>query len=157
MRHQQAKWNLAGVWKGLAVLICLVLSLISAAVPAAAADFVVIVNAANPASFLREAEVSQMFLKKNQKWSDGVRVMPVDLAEDSSTRESFSQAVHQKSTAAVKSYWQKMIFSGREVPPPEKGSAAEVMAFVKANRGAIGYVPASTVIGPGVRVLEVSP
>lgn len=157
MRHQHATSKRSRIWSGLAALICLGFGFFSATKPADASDFVVIVNAANPASFLPEKEVSQMFLKRLTKWADGVRVMPVDLGEGSPTRESFSQAVHQKGTAAVKAYWQKMIFSGREVPPAEKGAAAEVVAFVKANRGAIGYVPPGTAIGPGVKVLPVSP
>ena len=52
-------------------------------------------------------------------------------------------------------YWQKMIFSGREVPPPEKTSSAEVVAYVRANRGAIGYVAADAALGAGVRVLKI--
>lgn len=140
----------------MAALICLALGSLALTEPADAADFVVIVNAANPVSFLREQEVSQMLLKKTPKWSDGVSVAPVDLGESSPTRESFSQAIHKKSTSAIKSYWQKMIFSGREVPPPEKGSAGEVMAFVKGNRGGIGYVPAGAALSAGVKVLAVS-
>ena len=57
----------------------------------------------------------------------------------------------------MKSYWQKMIFSGRDVPPPEKGSPDEVVAFVRSHGGGIGYVPAGTVLGAGVKVLVVKP
>lgn len=157
MQHQHTARKRSRIWSSFAALICLGFGFFSATMPADASDFVVIVNAANPAASLSEQDVSQMFLKRLTKWSDGVRVMPVDLGEGAPTRESFSQTVHQKGTAAVKAYWQKMIFSGREVPPAEKGSAAEVVAFVKANRGAIGYVPPGTAIGPGVKVLPVSP
>lgn len=156
MQQQRSTWRRSRIWGGFATLVCLGLGFFAATDPADAADFVVIVNSANAASFLREQEVSEMFLKKSPRWTDGVRVAPVDLDEGSSTRESFSQAVHRKSTAAIKAYWQKMIFSGREVPPPEKGSAAEVVSFVKANRGAIGYVSAGTAFGPGVKILSVS-
>jgi len=44
----------------------------------------------------------------------------------------------------VKSYWQQQIFSGRDVPPVEKSSDAQVVAFVKQNPGAIGYVAEGT-------------
>ena len=59
-----------------------------------------------------------------------------------------------KTVSAVKSYWQQQIFAGREVPPVEKTSDAEVIAFVKANRGAVGYV-SDTAAVTGVRVLRV--
>lgn len=140
----------------LSALFLLGLQLGGSARPADAADFLVIVNEQNPISTLSPQEISRLFLKKSTRWPDGVGVRAVDLSPASAIRESFSRAIHQKSTSAVKVYWQKMIFSGREVPPPEKGSAAEVVAFVKANRGAIGYVPAGTSLWNGVKVLAVS-
>ena len=72
-------------------------------------------------------------------------------------RSSFSQQIHRKATPAVKAYWQQMIFSGREVPPPEKASPKDVVAFVSANRGGVGYVPAGTPLGEGVKTLDVKP
>jgi ABC-type phosphate transport system substrate-binding protein len=123
----------------------------------AAEPFVVIVNAANPAAKMSGEELSGLFLKKTPQWPRGGEVMPVDLTEQSGVRESFSRQVHQKSTAAVKAYWQKMIFSGREVPPPEKASSAEVVAYVRANRGAIGYVAVDAPLGAGVKVVRITP
>jgi ABC-type phosphate transport system substrate-binding protein len=121
----------------------------------AAEPVLVIVNGNNPVSNLSAPDVSRAFMKKLKRWPDGVDVVPVDLAEDSPLRESFSQEFHDKRSSAVKAYWQKMIFSGREGPPPEKSSSAEVVAFVRANRGAIGYVAAGTTLGSGVKVLYV--
>ncbi|HEV8579016.1 MAG TPA: phosphate ABC transporter substrate-binding protein [Thermoanaerobaculia bacterium] len=124
---------------------------------AAADSFVVIVNTANSTSAMRTEEVSAFFLKKAEAWPDGTRVSPVDLDERAPSRESFSNQILAKSTAAVKAYWQKMIFSGRAVPPPEKASPEEVVSFVKKYPGGIGYVPAGTPLGSGVKVLVVKP
>jgi ABC-type phosphate transport system substrate-binding protein len=41
---------------------------------------------------------------------------------------------------AIDQYWTQSVFSGRAVPPPEKRSDADVVAFVRENPGAIGYV-----------------
>lgn len=123
----------------------------------AAETFQVIVNASNPVSSLSVQELSMLFIKKTSRWPDGVEAAPVDLREQSEVRESFSRLVHGKSTAAIKAYWQKMIFSGREVPPPERVTSAEVVGFVRANRGAIGYVAADTALGSGVKVVRVVP
>lgn len=120
-------------------------------------DFVLIVNAANPASSISQDELGRIFLKKMAKWQDGVRIEPVDLGAGSSVRARFSQSVHGKETAAVKAYWQKMIFSGREVPPPELGSAAEVVAFVGSHRGGVGYVPEGTDLGERVKRIRLAP
>ena len=124
---------------------------------AAAADFVVVVNAANGQASLPAAEVSNMFLQKTHQWGSGERVRAVDLPEASPARESFSRAIHGRPTSAVKAYWQRMIFSGIDTPPPEKPTPADVLASVKANPGAIGYVPAGTPLPDGVKALKVAP
>jgi ABC-type phosphate transport system substrate-binding protein len=125
--------------------------------PAAAADVVVVVNAANPVSSLPAEEISKLFLKKTSKWPDGAKVMPVDLVDTSALREAFSKQIHGKGAAAIKAYWQKMIFSGQDVPPPEKASIVEALSYVRGNSGAVGYAPAGADLGPGLKVLKVSP
>jgi ABC-type phosphate transport system substrate-binding protein len=120
-----------------------------------AGGFMVVVNAANPTASLSADEVSKMFFKKTPRWKNGDKVLPVDLSDQSPVRDSFSEQVHNRPTAAVKAYWQKMIFSGRDVPPFEKASADEVLAYVRANPGAIAYVAAGTNLGSGVKVLAV--
>jgi len=140
----------------LAGLVFLLALVAGAPRPAAAADFVVVVNAANAQTALPAAEVSNMFLQKTHKWESGERVRAVDLPEASPARESFSRAIHGRPTAAVKAYWQRMIFSGIDTPPPEKPTPADVLAYVKANPGAIGYVPAGTPLPDGVKALKVA-
>ncbi len=70
------------------------------------------------------------------------------------TRAYFlSDVMNGRSAFALKTYWQRRVFSGRDTPPLEKASDEEVVAFVKANRGAIGYVAPSSPLA-GVKVLE---
>ncbi len=125
--------------------------------PAAAQQggYVVIVNEANDISALRADEVSKIFFKKAHRWPNGNDVVPVDLPESAPAREAFSAAVHGKSVGAVRAYWQQQIFSGRDVPPAEKGSDEQVIAFVRATPGAIGYVSAGATLAPGVRRVQV--
>lgn len=119
-----------------------------------AAGFKVIVNNANGKSSLAKKDLSQLFMKKTPQWSDGTPVVAVDQTEKSAVREKFTQEVHGKSVSAVKSYWQQQIFSGRDVPPVEKSSDAQVIAFVRQNAGAIGYV-AEGADTAGVKVVAV--
>jgi ABC-type phosphate transport system substrate-binding protein len=119
-----------------------------------AASFKVVVNDSVKARSLSKTVASDYFLKKAKKWDDGSAVVPVDQIESSAVREQFSRAVHGKPTSAIKSYWTQQIFSGRDVPPVEKKSDAEVLAYVKANPGAIGYV-ADTTDTDGLRVVTV--
>ncbi len=119
-----------------------------------AINFKVIVNTSNAVATMSKAQTSKLFLKKKTKWENGSKVVPVDLAESSPVRVEFSKAIHGKSVSSIKSYWQKLIFSGRAVPPPIKASDPEVVNFVKANRGAIGYVSADASIAD-VKVLKI--
>jgi ABC-type phosphate transport system substrate-binding protein len=116
----------------------------------------VIVNSGNRIEALPRAEVARLFLKKTVAWPGGEPVIPVDRAEDADVRRSFSKGVLGKDVPAVKGYWQQLIFTGRAVPPVEKATDAEVVAFVAANAAAIGYVSASAPLGAGVKVLRVS-
>jgi ABC-type phosphate transport system substrate-binding protein len=125
----------------------------SAAVPD---SFVIIVNRANPATTLTPAEASKLFLRKQTKWPDGQVARPIDQSETSPVRRRFSDVIHHMDVPSVKSYWQELVFSGRGEPPPERASDADVIAFVKANPSAIGYV-ASTAPVAEVKVISVTP
>lgn len=106
-------------------------------------QFKVIVNNSNSLSSINKKEASDCFLKKKTKWADGTTVTPVDLSSGSKVRDAFSQKVHGKTTAAIRSYWQQAAFSGTASAPPEKSNDAEVIEFVRKNPGAIGYVSES--------------
>jgi ABC-type phosphate transport system substrate-binding protein len=113
-----------------------------------------VVNPSNPVSSVTRDQASRIFLKKSSTWDNGQRMMPVDLDESSPVRAKFSQIILGKDLAAVSSYWQRQIFSGGGTPPPTKGSDAEVLAYVRDNPGAVGYVSA-TADTTGVKVIQV--
>jgi ABC-type phosphate transport system substrate-binding protein len=120
------------------------------------ARFRVIVNPAVGVSTLTNAEVSQLFLKKKTTWQGGQIVQPVDQADSSAIRQAFTRSVLKKNVQAVNGYWQSQIFSGRAVPPPERGSDAAVLAYIAGNPGAIGYISSATALGPGAKEIKVN-
>jgi len=119
-----------------------------------AKGYKVIVNPSNPVSSISREEVSRIFLKKTTRFPDGRSASPVDLPANSPTRESFSKDVHGKSSSAVDAYWQQMIFSGRDIPPPQKNESG-ALDFVRSNENGIGYVSAGGDAG-GVKVINVT-
>jgi ABC-type phosphate transport system substrate-binding protein len=130
------------------------LVLASTTVWSQAKSYKVIVNPSNPVSSMSREDVSRIFLKKTTKFPDGRSASPVDLPVNSSTRENFSKDVHGKPASAVDAYWQQMIFSGRDVPPPQK-SESSVVDFVRSNENGIGYVSAGADTA-GVKVISVT-
>ena len=123
---------------------------------AAAQDFQVVVNATNDIQSVNKQQLSRCFMKQTTTWINGQTIAPVDQAASSTVRQKFSKDVLGKDVSAVKSFWQRQIFSGRSVPPPEKASDAEVLAFVRANAGGVGYVSTGASLGSGVKVLSVT-
>jgi ABC-type phosphate transport system substrate-binding protein len=101
----------------------------------------------NPQASAPRDLVADAFLRKTTDWPDGQGIRPVDLPASSATRARFSETVLKRSVAAVKHYWQQIIFSGRGVPPPELESDAAVIGYVLQHRGAIGYVSGSADLG----------
>jgi ABC-type phosphate transport system substrate-binding protein len=143
---------MSGLTKSLA---CCLFLCIAAAASAAEPGFLVIVNVTNPLSSLPSKLAESLFLKRTKTWSAGEPAKPVDLPVISAAREAFSRAVHGKSANAVEEFWQRQIFSGRDVPPPRKASEEEVIDYVARYPGAIGYVTASTHLRPGVKVIPI--
>ena len=149
--------SLDGFMKPTTALLAGLLALTADPASSPAQDFAVIVNASNPVSTLSKDEVAKLFLKKTLAWQSGQSASPVELPATAKVREAFAREVLNKSVAQVRSYWQQQIFSGRDVPPPEKPNEDEVLAFVRANPNAIGYVSRTANMGRGVKVVPLAP
>ena len=116
-----------------------------------AAPFKLIVNASNPVTTLGKEQAAKLFYKKQRAWPNGDAAVPVDLVEQSPVRRAFSTRVLGKDAGAMKGYWQQMIFTGKGVPPIEKASELEAIAFVAATPGAVAYVASGTPLPAGVK------
>jgi ABC-type phosphate transport system substrate-binding protein len=126
-------------------------------VSAADAPFQVIVHRTNPVASISRAELSAIYMKRVRSWTDGMEIVAVEQPARSRVRGEFSRVVHGKSVAFVTRYWQRVIFAGRGVPPAELKSNEAVIDFVRARRGAIGYIDAGTKPGDDVKVIAVTP
>jgi ABC-type phosphate transport system substrate-binding protein len=126
-----------------------------AAPPALAAElpFLVVAHPDAPVTELTRPQLSRLFLKKTTRWRDGSTARVVEPL-DAKLRESFARLVHERSVADVAAYWNALIFSGRELPPLEKATDGDVLAYVRATSGAIGYVSAGADTA-GVKVVAV--
>jgi ABC-type phosphate transport system substrate-binding protein len=102
--------------------------------------------------FLRDA-----YLKKQTEWPPGRpggAIRPVSLSRKFAAHDQFARGVIQKTPAQLKTYWNQQIFSGKGIPPPEVDTTDDVIAYVLANPGAIGYLPAH--VPPGAaKLIEV--
>lgn len=107
-----------------------------------AAEYLVVVNPSIAVTTLSRGDASRLFLRGSTQWPNGEHVKPVDLAKGSPVRAAFTKEILGRSMGAIEQYWTQSVFSGRAVPPPEKPTDAEVIAYVRDTPGAIGYVSA---------------
>jgi hypothetical protein len=111
--------------------------------PRTAVSYLVIVHPQVTQQSLDRRLLSDIFLKKTTRWHNGQTIKVVDLEPGSATRARFSEEVIGRSVAAIRSYWQHIIYSGRGLPPPELADDDAVVSYVLRHAGAIGYVSAS--------------
>lgn len=111
------------------------------------ADVAVIVSSNNGNSNISASDISKVFLGKSKSFPDGSQAIAVDQNDDSATRKTFNDKVLGKSSSQLKSYWSRLIFTGKGTPPKQLVNDAAVKAAVAGNPGMIGYIDASSVDG----------
>ncbi|MEP6862164.1 MAG: substrate-binding domain-containing protein [Deltaproteobacteria bacterium] len=121
---------------------------------AATDHFVVIVHPDNPVASIDRDFLRDAFLKKATDWSHGETIRPIDLSGRFGVRDVFTREVLHKTAAQLRSYWNQQIFSGKGTPPVEADSMVEMIDYVVANAGAVGYLPSGTAPGRA-KVVEV--
>jgi ABC-type phosphate transport system substrate-binding protein len=103
----------------------------------------VIVNKDNDHA-INKALIAKIYTGKDKEWSNGDKILLLDLPENSPTRVSFSNDILGKSVSGLKFTWAQMMFSGVAVPPKVVQSDEEVKKYVAENKNAIGYIKASS-------------
>ena len=111
----------------------------------ASADISVIVSTNNPNSSMDQLTVSKIFLGKSKSFPDGSQAVPVDQDDGSAARDGFNSTVLGKSASQLKSYWSRLIFTGKGTPPQQSGDDAAVKSLVANNPNIIGYIDSSSV------------
>jgi ABC-type phosphate transport system substrate-binding protein len=137
-----------------ACLLALTLMLLGLGLRAESSGFLIIAHPSTQSAQVSRKFLSEAFLKKTTRWEDGAVLRPVDQGMESDVRRRFSEDVLKRSVAAVRSYWQQLIFAGRDVPPPELPGDAEVVTFVLKYPGAVGYVSPGSKLN-GAKVLSI--
>lgn len=110
------------------------------------AEISVIVNPAN-ANAVSADDLNRLFLGRASSFADGSKATPLNLAEGQVSRDEFDSKVLNRSSAQLKAYWSKLVFTGKGTPPKELADDAAVKAAVAADASAIGYISSASVDG----------
>ncbi|MCK5865876.1 MAG: phosphate ABC transporter substrate-binding protein [Marinobacter adhaerens] len=103
------------------------------------AEIAVIVNPANTDAIKKE-NIASLYLAKTRTFPGGKTAIPLDRPEGSPIRVEFVSKVIEKDESQMKSYWSRLIFTGKGVPPKVLESDAEVKEMVARNPDAIGFI-----------------
>ena len=109
-------------------------------------------NPSVTASELSAADLKEIFLGAKTSVG-GSDVQPV-LAETGAAHEEFLKSYVGRSEQALKNHFKSLVFTGKGSMPKAFGSDAEIVKYVAATKGAIGYVSAGAE-GAGVKKLAV--
>jgi hypothetical protein len=113
----------------------------------------VIANPSVTISFVTSEELKGVLLSTKTALAAGGHVEPV-LLKSGAVHEAFVKQFTGKTPAALENYYRSLVFTGKGSMPKRFSSDAEMVAYVRATKGAIGYVSAGASTD-GVKVLEV--
>ncbi|WP_299265798.1 phosphate ABC transporter substrate-binding protein [uncultured Psychrosphaera sp.] len=112
----------------------------------AQAEIAVVVHPSN-ASALDSSAISRIFLGKLKSFDGGGQAVPINQESSMAATDEFNSKVLNKSGSQLKSYWSKLVFTGKGTPPKVVANDAEVISLISANPNLIGYIDATAVTG----------
>ena len=103
------------------------------------ADVAIIVHPSNNAA-LSKKDVQRIFLGKLKEFPGGGMAIPIDLPQKSEVRGELNALVINKDMRQIKSYWSRLIFTGKGLPPKQVSTIEEAKKIVARNPDAIAYI-----------------
>lgn len=100
----------------------------------------IVVNKSVGAGDVDIAQLRQLYMSQQNLELDGRILRPIDAPDKSAARRMFTEMVLQQSMIRLKSYWAKVIFTGREGPPRVASSESEIEKIVNDDPAVIGYL-----------------
>ena len=119
------------------------------------AELVVVVNPQNTLQSLSKEDVSRIYLGKNKNFPNGSAIETIDLHKDSQQREDFYRKVCGKSPSQIASYWSRLIFTGKGVPPRSLDTEAAAKEWIASHPNSMAYIDSANVDGSVKVVLRV--
>ncbi len=108
----------------------------------AQADIAVVLHQAQGVESLSRVEVINIFMGRYRRLPAGESAAPADLEP---LKARFYRALLGKDLAEINSYWARLVFSGQASPPVQLRDSTEMLAYLRRNPGAIGFIEAGDV------------
>lgn len=105
---------------------------------------VVIVNPGNNTE-ISKGDIEQLYMARTKTFPDGALAIPLNHEEGKEIREMFDSSVVGKTPSQMKTYWSKLVFTGKAIPIKQMSSDQEVIELVMKNPSTIGYIDEANV------------
>lgn len=122
-----------------------------ALVHCACAETVVVTGKLGTITKLDREQAEQLYLGRTAVLPDGTPVTLADLPPGN-VRDGFYLALTGKNPVQIRTYWSRIVFTGRALPPKEAESPAQLRRWLASNPNLIGYL-SDTDVDESVRVL----
>lgn len=110
-----------------------------ASTPSAWAHYYIVVSDQSAVERLSEKETLHLFMGRTRAFPNGDIAVAYDLA-GANQREGFYRALGGMTLAQVNSYWARLMFSGRSLPPQPLDDEAAMIEKIKADPKAVGWL-----------------
>ncbi len=117
-------------------------------------EVIVITNPSVPDADITAGDLQKIFLGKKTSWSDKSSVSPAIL-DEGPVHEGFLKTYIKKTAKKFSGFWKKAVFTGTGTPPKSCKTEADIVAYVSATAGAVGYVGKGFSDLAGVKTISV--
>lgn len=129
---------------------------VAASFQQAHAGLAVIAHPDNSLVGITKEELKNIFLGKVRAFPGGKKVEAVDQEPGSKARDQFNSAVLQMSEGKRKSYWSRLMFTGKAKPPVSMDGDEAIKQWISSHPDGLGYIDGGEV-DDRVKVLLIIP
>lgn len=104
------------------------------------AEVFVVVHRDNVVSGLDAEYLAKLYLGRSRTFPDGEVAVLIDQRDQDPAREVFFRRLLGMTLSQANAYWARLMFTGRVSPPLVRNGDAAVLAAIRDNPLAIGYV-----------------
>ena len=130
----------------------LITALLALPFTARAQDGVFIVNPTVAETSLPAADIKDVLLGNITKWPNAGTAIKLVVLNDDPLYAKIIKDFTQRTPDQFDKFWKKKVFTGTGIMPAQAKTEADLVAYVAANPGAIGYV-SKAALSDKVRVL----
>lgn len=133
----------------------LALVLATSALPAHAAEWLLVASPKAGITHLSQDEVINIYLGRYRRLASGATAEPLDQPADTALKARFYRQLVDKSLAEINAYWARLVFSGKTQPPRTVSNSEEAIQFVLSHPGAVAYIDRAKVDGRVVVIFDI--